>query len=53
MQQLTEKSDMYSFGLLMLEVVTVRKQLERVWYIVREMKAALDRTGPRVCTASM
>jgi serine/threonine protein kinase len=43
-QQLTEKSDVYSFGVLMLEVATARKPLERGRYIVREMKAALDRT---------
>jgi hypothetical protein len=48
-----KKCDVYSFGLLMLEVVTARKQLERVRYIVREMKAVLDRTGPRICTACM
>jgi hypothetical protein len=43
-QQLTEKSDVYSFGVLMLEVVTARKPLERNRYIVREVKAALDRS---------
>lgn len=43
-QQLTDKSDVYSFGVLMLEVVTARKPLERGRYIVREVKAALDRT---------
>ncbi|CAD6342379.1 unnamed protein product [Miscanthus lutarioriparius] len=43
-QRLTEKSDVYSFGVLMLEVATARKPLERGRYIVREMKAALDRT---------
>ncbi|TKW25150.1 hypothetical protein SEVIR_3G097100v4 [Setaria viridis] len=43
-QQLTEKSDVYSFGVLMLEVVTARKPLERNRYIVREVKAAVDRS---------
>ncbi|RLN28688.1 putative leucine-rich repeat receptor-like protein kinase [Panicum miliaceum] len=43
-QQLTEKSDVYSFGVLMLEVVTARKPLERGRYIVREVKAAVDRS---------
>jgi hypothetical protein len=43
-QQLTDKSDVYSFGVLMLEVVTARKPLERGRYIVREARAALDRT---------
>jgi len=43
-QQLTEKSDVYSFGVLMLEVATARKPLERGRYIVREVKAAVDRS---------
>ncbi|CAN6326117.1 unnamed protein product [Urochloa humidicola] len=43
-QQLTEKSDVYSFGVLMLEVVTARKPLERGRYVVREVKAAVDRS---------
>ncbi|GJM87740.1 hypothetical protein PR202_ga03725 [Eleusine coracana subsp. coracana] len=43
-QQLTHKSDVYSFGVLMLEVATARKPLERGRYIVREVKAALDRS---------
>jgi serine/threonine protein kinase len=43
-QQLTDKSDVYSFGVLMLEMVTARKPLERGRYIVREVKAALDRS---------
>jgi hypothetical protein len=29
LQQLTEKSDAYSIGVLMLEVVTARKELAR------------------------
>jgi len=43
-QQLTGKSDVYSFGVLMLEVATARKPLERGRYIVREVKAAVDRS---------
>ncbi|KAJ1265223.1 hypothetical protein BS78_08G062900 [Paspalum vaginatum] len=43
-QQLTDKSDVYSFGVLMLEVLTAKKPLERGRYIVREVKAAVDRT---------
>ncbi|KAL6642386.1 hypothetical protein ACP70R_020567 [Stipagrostis hirtigluma subsp. patula] len=43
-QQLTEKSDVYSFGVLMLEVATARKPLERGRYVVREVKAAVDRS---------
>ncbi|KAL5205791.1 hypothetical protein ABZP36_034000 [Zizania latifolia] len=42
-QQLTDKSDVYSFGVLLLEMVTARKPLERGRYIVREVKAAVDR----------
>ncbi|KAL6905887.1 hypothetical protein ACP4OV_003488 [Aristida adscensionis] len=45
-QQLTEKSDVYSFGVLMLEVATGRKPLERGRYIVREVKAAVERSKP-------
>jgi hypothetical protein len=33
----------YSFGVLMLEVTTARKQLERGRYVVRKVKAAADR----------
>ncbi|KAM0940724.1 putative protein kinase RLK-Pelle-LRR-VIII-1 family [Dioscorea sansibarensis] len=42
-QQLTEKSDVYSFGVLLLELITARKPIERNKYIVREVKAAIDR----------
>ncbi|KAM0940722.1 putative protein kinase RLK-Pelle-LRR-VIII-1 family [Dioscorea sansibarensis] len=42
-QQLTEKSDVYSFGVLLLELITARKPIERNKYIMREVKAAMDR----------
>ncbi|CAM0913376.1 unnamed protein product [Alopecurus aequalis] len=42
-QQLTEKSDVYGFGVLLLEVITARKPLERGRYIVREVRVAVNR----------
>ncbi|XP_019052683.1 PREDICTED: probable leucine-rich repeat receptor-like protein kinase At5g49770 [Nelumbo nucifera] len=43
-QQLTEKSDAYSFGVIMLELITARKPIEHGKYIVREVKAIMDKT---------
>ncbi|XP_010252244.1 PREDICTED: probable leucine-rich repeat receptor-like protein kinase At5g49770 isoform X2 [Nelumbo nucifera] len=43
-QQLTEKSDVYSFGVIMLELITARKPIEHGKYIVREVKAIMDKT---------
>lgn len=43
-QQLTEKSDVYSYGVLMLELITARRPIEHGKYIVREVKKAMDRT---------
>ncbi|CAM0942814.1 unnamed protein product [Alopecurus aequalis] len=43
-QQLTEKSDVYGFGVLLLEVITARKPLERGRYVVREVRMAVDRS---------
>ncbi|KAK6945680.1 Serine-threonine/tyrosine-protein kinase, catalytic domain [Dillenia turbinata] len=43
-QQLTEKSDVYSFGVVLLELLTARKPIERGKYIVRDVKAAMDKT---------
>ncbi|KAL6178860.1 hypothetical protein ACLB2K_050377 [Fragaria x ananassa] len=43
-QRLTEKSDVYGFGVLMLEILTARKPIEQGKYIVREVRMAMDRT---------
>lgn len=43
-QQLTEKSDVYGFGVLMLELISARRPIERGKYIVKEVKNALDKT---------
>lgn len=42
-QQLTEKSDVYSYGVLMLEMITARKPIERGKYIVKVVKHAMDK----------
>lgn len=41
-QQLTEKSDVYSYGVLMLELVTARRPIEQGKYIVREVMRVMD-----------
>ncbi|KAL2454570.1 Leucine-rich repeat protein kinase family protein [Abeliophyllum distichum] len=43
-QQLTEKSDVYGFGVLLLELLTARNPIEKGKYIVREVKLAMDKT---------
>ncbi|XP_050378051.1 leucine-rich repeat receptor protein kinase HPCA1 [Argentina anserina] len=43
-QRLTEKSDVYGFGVLMLELLTARRPIEQGKYIVREVKLAMDKT---------
>ena len=43
-QQLTEKSDVYSYGVLMLELISARKPIEKGKYIVKEVKIAMDKT---------
>ncbi|KAM4126248.1 hypothetical protein ACB094_01G373500 [Castanea mollissima] len=45
-QQLTEKSDVYSYGVVMLELVTARMPIERGKYIVRVVQMAMDKTKP-------
>lgn len=41
-QQLTEKSDVYSYGVLMLELATARRPIEQGKYIVREVTRVMD-----------
>ncbi|KAL2341824.1 hypothetical protein Fmac_009764 [Flemingia macrophylla] len=41
-QQLTEKSDVYSYGVLMLELATARRPIEQGKYIVREVMRVMD-----------
>lgn len=42
-QQLTEKSDVYSYGVVMLELVSARQPIEKGKYIVREVRMAMDK----------
>ncbi|KAI7726692.1 hypothetical protein M8C21_010968, partial [Ambrosia artemisiifolia] len=42
-QQLTEKSDTYSFGVVMLEVITARSPIEKGKYIVRKVKETMNK----------
>ncbi|KAK9289873.1 hypothetical protein L1049_008034 [Liquidambar formosana] len=42
-QQLTEKSDVYSYGVVMLELVTAKQPIEKGKYIVREVRMAMDK----------
>ncbi|XP_074275089.1 leucine-rich repeat receptor protein kinase HPCA1-like [Silene latifolia] len=42
-QKLSEKSDIYSFGVLMLELVTGKPPIEKGRYIVREVTNVMDR----------
>nr|POF27342.1 putative leucine-rich repeat receptor-like protein kinase [Quercus suber] len=43
-QQLTEKSDVYSYGVVMLELVTARMPIERGKYIVKVVQMEMDKT---------
>uniref|UniRef100_A0A5B6ZQ21 non-specific serine/threonine protein kinase n=1 Tax=Davidia involucrata TaxID=16924 RepID=A0A5B6ZQ21_DAVIN len=43
-QQLTEKSDVYSYGVLLLELITARSPIENGKYIVREVRQSMDKT---------
>nr|GEW99584.1 probable leucine-rich repeat receptor-like protein kinase At5g49770 [Tanacetum cinerariifolium] len=42
-QQLTEKSDVYSYGVVMLELITARNPIEKGKYIVREVRQAMNK----------
>ncbi|OMO77623.1 hypothetical protein COLO4_25067 [Corchorus olitorius] len=42
-QQLTEKSDVYSFGVVMLELITAKQPIEKGKYIVREVRALMNK----------
>lgn len=42
-QQLTEKSDVYSYGVVMLELITAKQPIEKGKYIVREVRLVMNR----------
>ncbi|KAK4744528.1 hypothetical protein SAY87_010840 [Trapa incisa] len=42
-QQLTEKSDVYSLGVVMLELITSKIPIEKGKYIVREIRLAMNK----------
>ncbi|KAL8264986.1 hypothetical protein R6Q59_023116 [Mikania micrantha] len=42
-QQLTEKSDTYSFGVVMLELITARNPIDNGKYIVKEVKESMNK----------
>lgn len=44
-QQLSDKSDVYSYGVVLLEILSGHQPIERGKYIVREVRLALDRGG--------
>ncbi|XP_059073182.1 leucine-rich repeat receptor protein kinase HPCA1 [Cryptomeria japonica] len=44
-QQLTHKSDVYSYGVVLLEMLTARQPIERGKYLVREVRTAIEIGG--------
>ncbi|CAL5401918.1 unnamed protein product [Camellia sinensis] len=42
-QQLTEKSDVYAFGVLMIELITAKQPIEKGKYIVTEVRQKMDK----------
>ncbi|KAL7237808.1 hypothetical protein ACSBR2_004000 [Camellia fascicularis] len=42
-QQLTETSDVYAFGVLMIELITAKQPIEKGKYIVREVRQKMDK----------
>ena len=42
-QQLTEKSDVYGFGVVMLELITAKQPIEKGKYIVREVRMSINK----------
>ncbi|THG13869.1 hypothetical protein TEA_022015 [Camellia sinensis var. sinensis] len=43
-QQLTKKSDVYGFGVLMIELITAKQPIEKGKYIVREVRQKIDKS---------
>lgn len=48
-QQLTEKSDVYSYGVVMLELIVAKQPIEKGKYIVREAKRMFDASDAEFC----
>uniref|UniRef100_A0A0C9S3V1 non-specific serine/threonine protein kinase n=1 Tax=Wollemia nobilis TaxID=56998 RepID=A0A0C9S3V1_9CONI len=44
-QQLSQKSDVYSYGVVLLEILTARQPIERGKHLVREVKTEIERGG--------
>ncbi|KAH9304861.1 hypothetical protein KI387_009265, partial [Taxus chinensis] len=44
-QQLSYKSDVYSYGVVLLEILSRKEPIERGKYLVREVRTAIERGG--------